>query len=88
VESEIVRASGRRVLGQSRPGAQLRDLEISSLSSSGCPAALGRFRPTASLKCPQMICTGEDVRHPPYKTQIAARPFGEDGWMKCRGAIN
>jgi hypothetical protein len=26
-----------------------------------------------------MICTGEDIRRQPYKTQIAPRPFGEDG---------
>jgi hypothetical protein len=32
-----------------------------------------------------MICTGKDVWHPPYKTQTAPRPLGEEGGMKCRG---
>jgi hypothetical protein len=36
-----------------------------------------------------MICTGDDVRHPPYKTQIAPRPYGVDGgWSVEGGSID
>jgi hypothetical protein len=48
----------------------------------GCSRQLS---PNCFFKVPQMICTGEDVRHPPYKTQIAPRLLREDGvGMKCR----
>jgi hypothetical protein len=39
-----------------------------------------------SLKHPQMICTGEDVRHPPYKPSFQRRWGG--GWSLRGGSID
>jgi hypothetical protein len=54
LEPEIVRAPGRRVIGQSRPGALLRGFG-NLYFVQFCPDTLCTFHPTASLKCPRWL---------------------------------